>query len=417
MVNVCPPLYALIILCTPCSLPAAPQPGEVYREYATHNGGNRDWRVTDPEARAAGAKAFLPNPVLQIAIDDLEHAVRAEAVLDRWGGHLKTTDKRIRFNGGEWLSVPEIATAPPGRAEYYYAQDNPGIDLPLSQLKQGVNTFEGTCGVRDGYNWGQWGLYSLIVRVYYDPAAKEHPGGRIIEPAPGATLGENPRIVVEPISGQGVARVDVLAWYDGYDEDGDGVFADWHGAYFQPYRGAAADLREHVGTAWRSPWQLTWNTHWVPDQPPRSIKLIARVQDIRGLWYVTPVVGQLSLARPGVAVKMYPTPQLPEAFGVRVNRTKTSTIPITGDDPTQATAAVLALRTWHGWDGHHQPLQLNDLRLPIAGKNHHYDYDLLPIPPAAMRAGDNTLTIRSATEHHMLEVLWPGPALIIRYAR
>lgn len=110
-----------------------PQPGEVYREYAVHNGGNRDWRVTDPQARAPGAHEFLPNPVLELEIGDLQHAVRAEALLDRWGGHLRTTDKRIRFNGNAWLRVPELTTTPGGRAEYYYSQDNPVLDVPLPE--------------------------------------------------------------------------------------------------------------------------------------------------------------------------------------------------------------------------------------------------------------------------------------------
>jgi hypothetical protein len=31
-----------------------------------------------------------------------------------------------------------------------------------------------------------------------------------------------------------------------------------------------------------------------------------------------------------------------------------------------------------------------------------------------LRTGDNVFEVRSDTEHHMLEVLWPGPALIVR---
>jgi hypothetical protein len=59
--------------------------------------------------------------------------------------------------------------------------------------------------------------------------------------------------------------------------------------------------------------------------------------------------------------------------------------------------------------------KLNDYSQPNAGKNHHYDYDIHLIPPSALRAGDNTFTISSDTEHHMLEVHWPGPALTVRY--
>jgi len=32
-----------------------------------------------------------------------------------------------------------------------------------------------------------------------------------------------------------------------------------------------------------------------------------------------------------------------------------------------------------------------------------------------LHTGDNTFAISSDTEHHMLEVHWPGPALTVRY--
>lgn len=59
--------------------------------------------------------------------------------------------------------------------------------------------------------------------------------------------------------------------------------------------------------------------------------------------------------------------------------------------------------------------QLNGHRFPINGQNHHYDFDLLPFPAEKLRLGDNIFAIESDTEHHVLEVLWPGPALILKY--
>ncbi len=93
-----------------------PQPGDVYREFALHNGGNIDWRVTDPRATAEGAHKFLPNPVLKLTVGDLQGAIRAEALLDRWGGHLKTTGKQVRFNGNPWIIIPDLSTPPAGHA-------------------------------------------------------------------------------------------------------------------------------------------------------------------------------------------------------------------------------------------------------------------------------------------------------------
>jgi hypothetical protein len=385
----------------------------LYREFAVHNGGNRDWRVHDPNAKAEGARQFLPNPVLAISIGDLTGAIRAEALLDRWGGHLRTADRRIRFNENAWLDIPTLTTTPGGRADYFYFQDNPVIDVPLGHLKPGSNTIEGTCGALEGYNWGQWGLYSLILRVYYDPATRDLSHGRIASPIAGATLVENPTVSVE--CGPKTQRVDVLAWYDGYDENGDGVFRDWHGGYFQPSRGQPAVLADHVGSATRAPWTVNWNTRWVPDQDPGRIKLIARVQQDDGTWMVTSPVEGLSLRRDGESVRMYRAQAIPERFGVRTDQRRSCSITLpAGFEPSRVVDSALALRTWHGWDGHHEPLQFNAFSFPIGGNNHHYAFKYLAIPASAIRPGDNTFAIHSKTEHHMLEVLWPGPALFVR---
>ncbi|MHC4995729.1 MAG: hypothetical protein ACYTGQ_11815 [Planctomycetota bacterium] len=395
-----------------------PQPGEVYRVFAVHNGGNLDWRVTDPQSRADGAKKFLPNPILSLSVHDLKNAVRAELVLDRWGGHLKTTAKRVRFNGGGWITIPELTHTPRGeRAEYFYSQDNPVVAVPLSSLKEGANTLEGTCSTIDGYGWGQWGLYSAILRVYYDPASKPYVKGRIKSPGTHGTIGDDPTITVQPDRPDQVDQIDVLGWYEGFDENGDGVFTDWHGGYFQPARGEAAELVGHVGTAAHSPWQINWDTHWVPDQATGSVRLIARIRSRAGYWYVTDQVKGLTLRREGVSVRMFHKNDLPQKFSVRVGREKACTIETPGIKSGAVREAVMALRTWHGFDKVHHPLDFNGHTLAIGGLNHHYDFDLIPLPLDTLEKKSQTLRIRSDTVHHMLEVLLPGPALLVRYER
>jgi hypothetical protein len=408
------------LLATAVSLHAqaarGPQPGDVYREFAAHQGGDA-WRVTNPEAEGDRPRRHLPNPVLGFSINTLDGAIRAEAMLDRWSGHVNTRRPQIRFNGKAWLDVPPPLVPPgPGEHEAHYFQDNPVIPVPIEYLKQGANTFEGTTSHMNPKGWGQWGLYSMILRVYYDPAKRPHPTGRIVLPREGATFGENPRVDVEASSVQGLARVDVLAWYEGYDENGDGVWLDWHGGNFQAVRGGPADLREHVGTAWRAPYQVTWDTRWVPDQQPRAVKLVARIMDSGGTWTVTRPVENLTLRRDGESVRLYRAGELPVRFGVRNRQVKSCAMAIPAeDDLSQVIEAGLHLRTWHAFDGHHHPFRLNDHSQPNGGKNHHYDYDIHLIPPGALRTGENVFTISSDTEHHMLEVHWPGPALTVRY--
>ncbi|TWT55630.1 hypothetical protein KOR42_27570 [Thalassoglobus neptunius] len=393
---------------------SVPPPGSVYREYILDNGGDADWRVTDPQATAEGAKKKLPNSILKFEVDELSHAVAATAVFDRWGGHLKTTSKRVRFNGGDWITIPEISTTPPEIApEKFYSQDNPVIEVPIDQLKEGTNTLEGTCGVIENANWGQWGLYSMRLRIYLDPAEVSHPEVKIDSPVSGDVFGENPVVRLSADSENGISRVDVVACYHGFDENGDGEFLDWHEAYFQPTRGERAHLSEHVGTLTREPYELRWETEWIPDQNPGAIRLLTRAQDSRGVWTVSEVVDELTLERTEQTVRLFPAVDVPPRFGVRVGREESCRIPV--DLKLTADAeARLALRTWHGWDGHHEPLSLNGHSFPIHGKNHHYDYDQLPISADWIRTGDNVFSIRSMTEHHMLEVLWPGPAILIR---
>ncbi len=422
MISTCTSMILEMCLFLGAAVAAQPEahtalrPGSVYREYALHNGGDRDWRITNPQAADSGARKYLPNPVWRLSIDSLAGAVRAEVMLDRWSGHLGTTSPRIRFNGNPWLDIPPPALgAPNARPEDYYFQDNPVIPVPLEYLQQGMNTIEGTCGhVKQG-GWGQWGLYSLVVRVYFDPGKTPHARGKIIEPTNGATIEENPKIVIQSEEGK-AERVDVFAWYFGYDENGDGRWLDWHGGWFQPFRGEPAEWSGHVGTTTKSPYRVTWDTRWVPDQPPGQIALVARIRDTSGHWYVTEKVTGLTLRRTSVSVQVYPVEKLPSRFGVRAGETKSCVIRLPdGFTPQNVIEAALHYRTWHGWDKHHAPFRLNDYEHPHQGKNHHYDYRLLSLPPSALRPKENVFTIHSATDHHMLEVLWPGPAISVRY--
>ncbi len=397
---------------------AAPRPGEIYREYAQHMGGNIDWRVTDPNARTSGAAEFLPNPVLHLNIGDLKDAVKAEALIDRWGGHTRTSEKQIRFNDNDWILVPELQTTPAGHhPSKYYSQDNPVVEIPLSHLHEGDNTFEGTCGTIENYGWGQWGLYSVILRIYYDPDRKSHPVGRVVSPTDGQEIGEDPEVDAEVSGDSGIARVDFLAYYEGYDEDGDGVYQEWHGNYHQPQRGEPAGIRRHVGSVTEAPYRVIWKTRWVPDQEPGSVKILARVQDKNGIWYVTEPVEGLSLVRPNISVKLYKAYDVPKAFGVRMGFTRACKMSISGrNDLARAVEASLYLRTWHGTEKAHSPLKLNGWSSPLRGKNHHYDDNIHEVPVSVLRKGDNVMEIHSDFTHHMLEILWPGPSLVVRYS-
>ncbi|MCP4248246.1 MAG: hypothetical protein GY778_14465, partial [bacterium] len=291
---------ALLIAISTALGALGPEPGDVYKEYRLAMAGD-EWRVTDPDAGHKGAAKFLPNPVLEVEIDDLDGATRAEILIDRWGGHPGTSNKRFRFNGHDWITIPELATTPAGHLPVcYMSQDNPVVEVPLRHLTEGVNNLEATCGDQlcFSFRWGQWGWNAAIVRIYYD-AGKPHPTGRIVSPLPGATLGEGP--VLEADTSGDADRVDFLAHYTGYDENGDGVFTDWHRAYFYNRRveatGADPKISHHAGSAFTASFRATWSTRWVPDQPDGKLKLVARIRGADGTWFVADTVENLTLER------------------------------------------------------------------------------------------------------------------------
>ena len=434
-----------LFLCSAVALQAQvvfknPQPGEVYKEYVRFNDNlsYKDWRVTDPTTDNASAQPYLPNAILPITIDDLTDATRAEATLIVWGGHVATSNKAISFNGNTPIPVSELDTSnglPIGAIGAEYMRESMvTLDVPLSQLVVGENNFQGSCGNQVGqygFDWGQFGIYGIVIRIYYDPAKKAHPTGTITSPTSRGTIGENPTITAAVSSG--VTRVDFLAYYNGYDTDGDGKYVKYHSDYhYRKYDGAVT-LKNHVGTATSAPWQTTWQTQLVPDQPLGGVKLLARIQDNTGIWYVTPEVTQVSLVRTGSSVQMYTAQNVPVEFWVQyfAGQTKTCNFTVPGGTTlADATTAAMLVKTWNGndeWgqDPQYSPAPYNEYWTNVNGNTvpgyygtgHMYEYDTVTVPPSWLQTGQNTLEFHANTQtEHGVEIHWPGPAMTVRFA-
>lgn len=429
-----------------CSTSAVPglstQPCSVYKEFKIVNtGNNRNWRVTGEDAAALDAQQFLPNPVLDITVDDLEGAVRAEVLLDMWGGHDGTQQKRIRINENDWINIPtprfELpADNPSTRANesdpnWYLYQMNPIIDIPLSQLKQGINTIEGNaarCGNGTCIGWPQWGMNAVMVRVFYDPAVKSGPAGAITFPLPNATINEYQAIHVAAQSDVGIERIDVIGNYYGYDENGDGFYTDWHRGYFvsekQSSDPSLFDISGHVGTTTSNPGMVRWDTTWIPDQAEKAIQLIARVKDKNGYWTVTQPINGLTLYRTEPTVGFFPADAgtIKTGFGVRNGQTKSSTVTLSDRaTPDNIAQAIAHIRTWngelHGGNDPHGTFVLNGTYTGIIGGNSHfYAYTMPEITDTTvLKPGQNTFSFSSITIHHHNEILWPGPGISVRY--
>ena len=388
---------------------AEPLPGDVYREYPWRP--EEKWqRVTGPNVEDERAKAFLPNAVNQIAIDDLRLARRVEACIEMLLCHAGTVAKKVRIGGGPWIEISESELIPgtsgqgPPDSEYQYMR-YPIVDIPLDQLHQGENTFEFTCanGSALGGWWPQWLLYGVTFRVYYE-GEKPHPTGRIVSPSGGSVIGDRPTFLAAASGPSPIRRVDFVGLYEDFNWAGDGDYRQWQCRYL------FGEIHSHIGSVTEEPWQVTWDNGWIPTQR-EPIKVSARITDETGICFVAPAVEGLRLARP-YSVRMYRPYDVPRSWSTRAGRRHECKLDV-DCDLTIATAAKIVMVTWNGVAA--EEIGIGGKKVvDKVGKNHDLSHDEFPVPVDLIRPGTNRLHTFSRTEHHGIEVQWPGMVLLVK---
>lgn len=403
-------LFSIALAAAAVPVWGQPEPGDVFREYVwTPLADRLAWqRVTDYEARHEGAKAFLPNPTNTVVIPDLEGAERIELVLEQWGGHAGTSDKRVRVNGHGWIDIKESPFMGPDRPECYQYMRYPVIDIPLEQINEGENVFEFNSGgqICHDFGWGQWGVYGAVFRVHYEKG-KPHPGGEIVSPKTGDALGGRVYLEAEASSPNGpVTRVDFIGKYTDFNVEGDGLYRQWRYTY------RYGDIQNHLGTAFHEPRAAVWLTDWVPDQE-QPVEIVARIADASGMMTITPAVTGLSLPRDNISVELCRPYEVPTSWQTRAGRIQSCKVNVEGD-LSHAEDARMLLTTWSG--GHADEIGINGYPLvKNVGWPHEYSYDQVPVPLHLILPGVNTFYTRAETVHHGIEVLYPGIALKVRY--
>jgi len=403
-------MAAGVLLGLASALSAEPRPGDVFREYAWRPEGK--WqRVTGPEVTDPRAKRFLPNAVNEIEIDDLDQARKVEATIEMLLCHGGTAGKRIRVGGGPWIAIPESDLIP-GRSGQgppdleYQSMRYPSVEIPLDQIRQGTNTFEFTCsaGTALGGWWPQWLLYGVTFRVYYEPS-KPHATGRIVRPAEGDVLGDAPLFEAAVTGPEPIERVEFIGLYEDFNWEGDGAYRRWHG---RPLFGR---LYNHIGTADTAPHRVTWDTAWLPSQS-EPIEVMARIVGQSGISAMTPAVGGLRLVRP-YSVKMCKPYDVPKRWSTRAGQTHSCKVDVPGPLDKAIDAKVIMV-TWNGVAA--DEIGINGRKVVgNVGKNHDLSHDEFAVPLELITPGANTLYTSSATEHHGIEVQWPGMVLFVRY--
>jgi hypothetical protein len=387
-----------------------PQPGEVFREYLwTNTGGDADGSL-----RVGGRLDYGGGPIELAGEFDLKHALRAEVVVEKLLCHDGTRGLEISVNDNAWIPIPESAGIPRPQWQYMH-HIYPIVEVPLAQLNDGGgNQVRLRVSDEHPWKWPQNLIYGVHFRIYYDPAKKPHPTGRLISPLPGAALGTQVTLEAEASSPNGpIRQVDFLGCYEDVNLEGDGQYTQWH-YYFH-----RAVLTGHIGSATCAPWRFTWDTSWIPDQP-QPFLLAARITDESGLTYFSPAVDDLTFARDGLSVELCKPDDVPKQWLTRKGE-HSQRFRVTGN----LEHAVAARLVWVSWSpGYMEGLYVNGQSvIEREGPRYAYFVHRVPLPDLTiLQPGENVLKTGMTPKYagkmvHGMEVNWPGIMVLIQYRK
>lgn len=394
---------------------AQPMPGDVFREYMWWNergdaggalrvGGKHGQEHPD----RGWAHGYINAPIVLDHAFDLEHATKAEVVIEKILCHDGTKGLAIQINGTDWIVVPEAKKIPQPQWEYQH-HIYPTLPVPLSCLKSGKgNEFRMRVDPEHSWKWPQNLIYGVHFRIYYDPARKPHPTGAITSLRSGATIGRTVPLRCDARSPNGpIRQVDFVGHYRDVNFEGDGEYRQWHFHFFH------GEIMHHLGSATGKPYAITWDTSWVPDQD-RPFMLAARVIDKTGVISMTEAVKDLRLVRPGLSVELCEPYDVPQKWVTRRGR-KEERFDVAGD-PRNAVAAQLV---WVSWSpGYMNGIYINDRKVfqNEGPKYQYYAHRITLHDLGPFRKGVNTLaTGASEKGQHGMEVNWPGIMVLIQH--
>ncbi|MBZ0257281.1 hypothetical protein K8I31_14530, partial [bacterium] len=160
----------------------------------------------------------------------------AELYCEVWGGHPGTYNKRVSVNGRSTYLLPEV-----GSAENNCTHSYPAIVLKPSDLVNGYNAFQFACDKDDEWGWGHFILHDAQLRL---DVPRDYPSVKDaqLEEFEATVKVHRVKQTREQISlaldasDENLAKiksVDYQAFYQGYDENGNGLTRDWHGMTHQ----------------------------------------------------------------------------------------------------------------------------------------------------------------------------------------
>jgi arylsulfatase A-like enzyme len=385
-----------------------PKPGDVFREYTwTHQTGDAGGSL-----RVGGRFDYGGGPIPLPHHFDLDHAVKAEIIIEKLLCHEGTRGLAISINNNDWIPIPD----PPGIPEPawdYMHHTYPVVPICLSELRSsGGDQFRIRVSPEHPWNWPQNLIYGVHFRIYYDKTKKPHPTGSLISPRKGDALGTKVLLEAHASSPNGsIRQVDFLGHYEDVNLEGDGEYTQWH------YHFHRAVLTNHIGSVTAAPWRWTWDTSWAPDQP-KPFSLAARVTDETGLTCFTDAIDGLTFQRDGFSVELCKPYEVPKKWLTRAGEHQQK-FRVKGD----LSKAIAAQLIWVSWcPGYMEGLYLNDHRvLDREGPKYAYFAHRVSVKDlTALKPGENILRTGKTPLYdgkmvHGMELNWPGIMVLIQY--
>jgi hypothetical protein len=405
---------------------AATAQGIFFREYWAEfdaeisNSKGRMLRVNDAELslhKVFGKRQeALSNGFTLINVpEDLFELQAAELYLEVWGGHPGTANKCCIVNGKQIYPLGDDGTEEKN-CTYSY----PAIPVKVQHLVTGQNAFQFACD-RGSTFWGHFIIDEAAVRCYLKP---DHPDlkkknlqnfeARVRLQPQDSTLPDlvNMSLSYSERYEKSIISVEYFGRHEGFDDNGNKPENDWHGyTHDRKYV-------NHIGQAIFPPFALTWDTSMIPSQSgPMAIKALVHLKG--GFYYFTEVLDGLVFPAYRNNVELYKCDTLPKPFWSRASKPVTATINLPSN-PINAESARLMVRVWDGGEGtvkEHFKINGHPYSITSGKANHDLVFTNVEVDVEHLKAGANTLTLLSDTEHHGIEVLLPGPCLLLRYSK
>ncbi len=387
---------------------AQPQPGDVFREYMWYNvHGDAD------QTLRVGGKYDYGGGNITFSHDvDLEHAIKAEVVVEKILCHDSTRELAIEINDSGWIEIPEAEGIPLPQHAYQH-HIYPSVAVPLDILKSGrENVFKMKVSTTHRWDWPQNLINGVHFRIYYDGNKKAHPTGRMVSPASKDKLGDTVTVSAQGQSPSGeISKIEYIGLYTDVNFEGDGIYYQWHYHYYH------GRIKNHIGTGLKTPFEVEWNTSWVPDQE-QPIQIAARIHDETGMIYMTEPVGDLKLGRDTISVELCKPYNIPTRWVTRYD-VQPESFDVTGN-PEQIIAARLV---WSSWSpGYMNGISINNTKVfDREGPTYKY-YDhrvgikLLNVFLKGKNVLSTGVTPRiNGNMVHGMEVNWPGIMVLLRY--